>query len=147
MSRVDQLQENSMVSRLKAARLVFDALKSSQRRGSDSVVVKRVASGNTVDFTTTFSYHQVRIWELTISPADPTFPNSSYIWHIFWVAATTSGPGTGTVLSEVLAPDANGTRKARLYIMGTTPSASATWGIRYVIYAIGDLNVSVAQIA
>jgi hypothetical protein len=147
VNRLDDLDENSMVTRLKRARENLDSLKNSQRAGSDNVVVKRLATGNTVDFITTFGYHDVRIWELTITPSDQTFPNSSYVWHIFWVAASSAGSGTATTLTELLGADSNGVRKARLYIMGTTPAASLTWGIRYVVYAIGNATLSIVQIA
>ena len=149
MKRTDNLQENSIVTRLKADRLAFDAIKTSQRAGSSNVNIRRIINSSDpswVDFTTTIAYHQLRIFELTITPAAGTASNGLFVWRIFFNVITTTGTGTTQTNADVFPADANGVRKARVYILGTTPSTSVTYGMRVVLYTIGQATFSIAQI-
>lgn len=145
-TRIKNLSENEMVKRLTDLRAKLDSLKNSQRAGSQNVVIKRIATGNNIDFTMNVSYHTISIWEVTITPSDSTFANTTFIWRIFWNAITVSGSGTVEIIEDVL-PPSGGTRKARIYAVGTTNPTTATFGMRTVVYAIGNATLSIVQIA
>ena len=121
----------------------MERLKSAQYAGSANVQLTRTVTGNNPDFTQTCTQNAINIWEVTWTPADTTFDNTGFIWHMFF---DLRGVGTGDadIAAEKELP-ANNQQKYRLYFLGLTP-ATVTFDCVVVIYAIGGGTIDIAQI-
>jgi hypothetical protein len=146
VNRLDGLAENEPFKRLADLRENLRAKKTTQRTGSENVATTRTVSGSTYDFSMSLTYHNIMAFELTVSPIDNTFPNSSFVWHLFYNADVV-GTGFARLIVEGFPPDpVTGVRINRVYGMGTSPSDSVTYNVRVVIYSIGGVTFDVAQI-
>ena len=144
-SRLNGLGENKLAQRLARIQDDFDALKNNQAFGNTSVRLQEVKSANAYDFQTTSTYHTINCWEITYTPTGFVLDNTCFVWHIFTNGVASVGTGAQITFVE-LNRIVNGAWIFRYYVQGTSPSASVTWNMKVIIYAMAQGTISVSQI-
>jgi hypothetical protein len=146
MSRLDRLAENQLVDRLTKVRQDFDELKATrQTMGSTNVVLQRVVSTATSDFSVVASYNVINIWDVTYTPTSSAILGSAYVWKIFFSGSSPTGSGAQVTFTEFRGVSGNAWTY-RFCVIGTTPSQTLSYGVKVILYAMTQGSISVSQI-
>ena len=142
-ARTKKLPATALSQRIMKLQTAVEQLKTAQFAGSTNVQLTRTVTGNNPDFVQTCTEATINIWEIIWTPADTTFANSGFIWHMF-ADATESGTGAADIFVDEQLPE-NNQQKYLMYFLGLTP-ATVTFNFVIVIYAIGSGTIDIAQI-
>lgn len=146
MGRLDLLPENELVRRITALTRLRDELKSKQIFGSDSVQTARVFSANPFDIQVDDVQFNNRVVEVTFTPADTTYTDSSLVYSLHTEGVQKVNPNAVVDVFVERQKPSGGVQKWRVYLSGSDFYPTEWVRLKFYFYATGNGQISAVLI-